>query len=298
MDVGSNTVHVLVADVEPAGDRVRLTEVGRYVEMPEMGAEVARTGRIGEAKAEAVVAALVRVLAQARTLGFAHLAAGATAAVRRAADGQAFLERATAAIGLPLRLLAEEREAQLSFAGVASAHAGRGGWLMGDIGGGSTELVVAHGQEIRAWASLALGSGSLAAQHLSDPPRPGERERLRAAAVPEVGRAPDCSAERLVLTGGTATNLARLVSRPAPPPVLTTPTLLALSERLDAAPAAHLAALSEMAESRIRALRGGVEIMLLLLDFYGLDRFHVSSEGLRQGMLLAYDRRGEDWWRL
>jgi len=44
-------------------------------------------------------------------------------------------------------------------------------------------------------------------------------------------------------------------------------------------------------------MRGGVEVLLLLLDWAGLDRLHVSLEGLRQGMLLAYLERGDDWFR-
>jgi hypothetical protein len=49
--------------------------------------------------------------------------------------------------------------------------------------------------------------------------------------------------------------------------------------------------------SRVKALRGGVEELLLFLDWYGLAVLHVSHEGLRHGMLLAYLERGADWWR-
>jgi hypothetical protein len=49
--------------------------------------------------------------------------------------------------------------------------------------------------------------------------------------------------------------------------------------------------------SRVKALRGGVEELLLFLDWYGLAVLHVSHEGLRHGMLLAYLERGGDWWR-
>jgi exopolyphosphatase/pppGpp-phosphohydrolase len=145
--------------------------------------------------------------------------------------------------------------------------------------------------------SLAAGSGALAARHLSDPPRPGEREALRAAAVAEVGRAPEWEAERLVMTGGTASNLPLVLSARRPPDVLTTGALLTAVERLDAGPAAEIGERLGLPAGRVRALRGGVELLLLLLDFYGLDRFHVSHAGLRHGMLLAWLERGEDWWR-
>lgn len=293
VDVGSNTVHALVADLRDG----QLEDVDHFVEMPELGAEVDRTGRIGPAKSAEAIAALRSVVARAAEHGYERLLAGATAAVRRAEDGEQFLALASAAIGEPVRLIGEQREAELSFLGVASRHAAEHGWLMGDMGGGSTELVVADGMLALRWASLRVGSGALAARHLSDPPRPGEREALRAAAMAEVRRAPECEAQKLVMTGGTASNLPLVLSTRNPPEVLTTGDLLTAAERLDADSAAVLASRYELAEARVRALRGGVELLLLLLDFYDLDRFHVSHAGLRQGMILAYVERGDDWWR-
>jgi exopolyphosphatase / guanosine-5'-triphosphate,3'-diphosphate pyrophosphatase len=293
VDVGSNTIHALVADV---GDG-RLDDVDHFVEMPELGAEVDRTGRIGPVKTAEAIEALESVLTPARALGFEHLLAGATSAVRRAADRDELLARASEAIGVPVRLIGEEREAELSFLGVASRRAAKRGWLMGDMGGGSTELVVADGMRAVGWVSLRIGSGGMAARHLSDPPRPGEREALRAAALAEVRRAPEFEAQRLVMTGGTASNLPLMLSAESPPEVLTTDALLTAAQRLDANAADVLAVRHGLPAARVRALRGGVELLLLLLDFYGLDRFHVSHAGLRHGMILAFLERGDGWWR-
>jgi len=293
VDVGSNTVHALVADLEDG----RLVDVDHFEEMPELGAEVDRTGRIGPAKTSEAIAALEAVLAPARTLGYERLVAGATAAVRRAADRDEFLDRLSAAIGVPVRLIGEQREAELSFLGVASVHAAAHGWLMGDMGGGSTELVVAEGMRAVRWTSLPVGSGGLASRFLSDPPRPEEREALRAAAAVALTGAPESEAEKLVMTGGTASNLPAVISGEQPPAVLTDRDLGEAIERLDSGPAAALAPRYGLQEARVRALRGGAEVLLLLLAHYRLDRFHVSYAGLRQGMILANVERGDDWWR-
>jgi exopolyphosphatase/pppGpp-phosphohydrolase len=293
VDVGSNTVHALVA----AAVDGELEDVAHYLEMPELGAQVDRTGRIGPEKTAQAVDALRSVVERARTHGPEHLVAGATAAIRRATDRDEFLAAASAAIGTPVRLLAEQREAELSFLGVASRHGTRRPWLMGDMGGGSTELVAAEGRRILRWVSLRVGSGALAARYLSDPPRPGEREALRAAALAEVHQAPECEADRLVMTGGTASNLPLVISSQRPPSVLTTEALLSAAGRLDSAPADALAPRLGLPPARVRALRGGVELLLLVLDFYGLDRFQVSRAGLRQGMILAWLERGDEWWR-
>jgi exopolyphosphatase/pppGpp-phosphohydrolase len=291
-DVGSNTVHALVADFAEG----RLTEVAHFVEMPSLGAEVDRTGRVGPAKTEEAVAALRTVVGQAREAGIEALVAGATAAVRKASDRDQLLQRCSEAIGVPVRLISARREAELSFAGVASCHAARKQWLMADLGGGSTELVVARGRRVEAWRSLPIGSGVLASRHLSDPPRAGERESLRAEAVQLLAEAPECDPTRFVVTGGTSTNLPKVISLLRPPSVLTRQALLRASDKLDAAPAAELEQRFLLRPGRVEAMRAGVEVLLLLLDWAGLDRLQVSLEGLRQGMLLAYLERGEDWY--
>ncbi len=292
VDIGSNTVHALVADVV----RGKLQDVAFYVEMPELGPHVSRTGVIGS-RGRVAIRALKHVMAQAGTHGFDALVAGATHAVRQASDGAAFVRQASAAIGVPVRVLSARRETELSFLGVASRHASRREWVMVDLGGGSTEVVIAEGSEMVRSASLPIGSGVLAAAYLSDPPAPEERARLRRAALRELAHAPDGEVERLVATGGTATNLPLVLSRRSPPTVLTTADLLACEAKLDARRAKELAEEVGLAANRIKALRGGVEALLLLLDWYGLAVLHVSHEGLRHGMLLAYLQRGGDWWR-
>jgi len=91
--------------------------------------------------------------------------------------------------------------------------------------------------------------------------------------------------------------LPTVLTRRNPPAVLTTADLLTCEARLDRHRARHVATLVGLPPNRVKALRGGVEALLLLLDWYGLALLHVSHEGLRHGMLLAYLERGRDWWR-
>jgi exopolyphosphatase/guanosine-5'-triphosphate,3'-diphosphate pyrophosphatase len=292
VDIGSNTVHVLVADVV----RNKLVDVAHYVEMPELGARVARAGVIGT-KGRIAIRALRTVIAKARKHGFDVLLAAATEAVRQASDGEAFARQAGEAIGVPVRIISAQREAELSFRGVASRHAARREWVMVDLGGASTEVVVAQGHEMLHAAALMIGSGVLASTYLSDPPRAEERARLRRAALRELAHAPDADVERLVATGGTASNLPYVMSRRHPPGVLTTDDLLTCEGRLDGRRAAEVAKKVGLPPNRIKAMRAGVEALLLFLDWYGLTVLQISHEGLRHGMLLAYLERGEDWWR-
>src|SRR5437868_651358 len=264
--------------------------------MPELGPQVAKSGVIGS-RAGVALRALRRVIEQAKAHEFEHLIACATEAVRQASDGAAFVRQASRVIGEPVHVISSRREAELSFQGAASRHAVRREWALVDLGGGSTEIVIARDREMLRSAGLQLGSGVLAASYLSDPPKPEERARLRKAALHELTRAPDGDVERLVATGGTASNLPVVLARHNPPAVLTTADLLTCETRLDGHRARDLEGKLGVPASRIRALRAGVEALLLLLDWYGLALLHVSHEGLRHGMLLAYLEHGEDWWR-
>jgi exopolyphosphatase/guanosine-5'-triphosphate,3'-diphosphate pyrophosphatase len=292
VDIGSNTVHALVADVV----RGRLVDVAHYVEMPELGPHVARTGVIG-ARAKVTIRALRSVVARARAHGYEMLIAGATEAVRQASDRDAFARKAGEAVGTTLQIIGADREAELSFLGVASRHAGRREWLMVDLGGASTEIVIGNGRKMVRAATLPIGSGVLASTYFSDPPKPEERARMRRAALRELTHAPDAEVDRLVVTGGTASNLPLLLSKRNPPAVLTTTDLLTCESRLDAARASDVAGKFGLPYNRVKAMRAGVEALLLLLDWYGLAVLQVSHEGLRHGMLLAYLERGDDWWR-
>lgn len=291
VDIGSNTVHVLVADVV----RGRLQDVAHYVEMPELGAEVARTGVLG-ARSKVAIRALRAVIDKARTHNYELLIAGATQAVRQASDGEAFARDAGEAIGTPVRIVPAKREAELSFLGVAGSHAGRREWAMVDLGGASTEIAIGLGRKMVRSATLPIGSGVLASTYFSDPPKPDERARMRKHALRELAHAPDGDVERLVATGGTATNLPLVLARHHAPSVLTTADLLVCEARLDGGRAVEVGKTVGLPPNRVKAMRAGIEALLLLLDWYGLALLHISHQGLRHGMLLAYLERGDDWW--
>src|SRR5438552_19048553 len=106
LDVGSNTVHVLVADVL----RGKLEDVAHYVEMPELGPQVARTGVIGS-RAPAALRALRKVIGQARAHGYDELLACATPAIRQASHGAAFVRQPSAVLGAQVRALSARRAA-------------------------------------------------------------------------------------------------------------------------------------------------------------------------------------------
>src|SRR2546430_9491431 len=252
LHIGSKTADVPVPDRGAGG----VEDVAHYVEMPGLGPRVARTGVIGT-RAGIAMRAVRKVLGQAGAHGYDELIACATQAVRQASDGVAFGREASAVIGLPVRTIPARREGELSFLGAASRHAVRRDWALVDLGGGSTEIVIARGRVMLRSATLPIGSGVLADTYLSDPPQPEERARLRRAALRELPHAPEREVERLVATGGTASNLPVVLTRRNPPAVLTTADLLACEARLDRHRARHVATLVRLPPNRVKAMRGG-----------------------------------------
>src|SRR5207253_9275683 len=176
-------------------------------------------------------------------------------AVRQASDGAAFVRQASKEIGVPVRVISAKREATLSFLGAASCHAVRREWGLVDLGGASTEVVIARDRQILRSASLPIGSGVLASTYLADPPKPEERARMRRAALRELAQAPDGDVERLVATGGTASNLPAVLAKRNPPSVLTSDDLLQCEKRLDGARALEGSEKVGLPVNRVKAMR-------------------------------------------
>jgi exopolyphosphatase/guanosine-5'-triphosphate,3'-diphosphate pyrophosphatase len=179
IDCGTNSIRLLLADVDAAGN---LTELDRRMEVVRLGQGVDRTGELAPD-------ALARTLTATRDYAAAIDAAGAqqvrfvaTSATRDARNRDEFFDGVRAALGVDVEVITGGEEAQLSFRGatgaVAEAHAGP--FLVVDLGGGSTELVLGTGS-VDASVSMDIGSVRMTERHLhSDPPSAAEIEAARA----------------------------------------------------------------------------------------------------------------------
>jgi exopolyphosphatase / guanosine-5'-triphosphate,3'-diphosphate pyrophosphatase len=168
IDCGTNSLRLLVADVDPVAGR--LTDVDRRMEIVRLGQGVDSTGRLAPEALERTLGAL---RGYARIIGDRSAEAVrmvATSATRDAANAADFVHGVSGVLGLEPEVLSGEEEAYLSFVGATaefgagSATAG-GPYLVVDIGGGSTEFVVGDGQ---ARAGGALAARALAARVPAD----------------------------------------------------------------------------------------------------------------------------------
>ena len=209
IDIGSNSIRQIVADVTHAGG---IQVVDEMKAAPRLGAGLGSTGTLTSESMDRAVEALQRMATLARQLGAVRIEAVATSAVRDAANAADFLERVRRDTGLKIRVLDGEEEARLSYrSAIAHFDLGVGRSVVMDIGGGSLELALSAEGIIERLRSLPLGALRLSERVLSDG-RGGKRLKKLRKFVREEIRVSipvrDWRGAQLIGSGGTFTNLA------------------------------------------------------------------------------------------
>ena len=166
IDVGSNSVRQIVADVTAEGS---ITVVDEMKAAPRLGADVDETGVLGAQAMQAAAEAIGRMATLARQLGAHRIDAVATSAVRDAANADEFLARVRQEAGITLRVIDGADEARLSYlSALAHFDLGQGRTVVMDIGGGSLELALAADGVLDNLVSLPFGALRSTERYLRD----------------------------------------------------------------------------------------------------------------------------------
>lgn len=278
IDVGSNTVRLLVATLEDGSVkpvREERTAVG-------LAREIERTGRIPDEKIARAARVARRYTRDAAKAGAVRTDVLVTAPARQSGNGEALVEAITSATGLPVRALSAEEEGRLAFAGVLSTFPGPPASIaVCDVGGGSTQLVFGTPAGPVWFRTLDIGSLRLAQRHLvHDPPRKDELDELRASIESSfAGHAsplPRCA----VATGGTARALRRVVGRTLGPK-----QLAKAEAALSSASAAELADEFRFPLWRAQTVLAGALVLAEAQRRLGVPLV-VARAGLREGAVL------------
>ena len=305
IDVGSNTIHLVVAIANGAvGDE--LSVLVDELEFVRLGAGVGETGRIAPERAERALATLKRLRQLADSAGTKTLLCAATEVLRQASNGPEFLSDVRATLGLEIPVITGNQEAALTFWGAISGRRllETQPVAVADLGGGSMELVLGQGQQFTWRRSLPLGSGALHERFIrSDPPAPAEMERIRqevsaflgTLALPEQTR----QAPLLIACGGTATTLFWLARHalgvPEKPTRLSRDEMARAIALLGRESAEEVARKYTIEEARARILGAGTAALAALMDYLATQTMEISQRGIREGMILAYARHGARW---
>ncbi|NUP29053.1 MAG: Ppx/GppA family phosphatase [Nocardia sp.] len=296
LDVGSNTVHLLVVDAHRGGHPMPMSSTKESLRLSESLDDAGRITPEGEQKLVDTVADLANL---AITSGCSELMAFATSAVREATNSDEVLGRVRAETGVDLRVLAGVDEARLTFLAVRRWY----GWSAGriinlDIGGGSLEISSGVDEEPEVALSLQLGAGRLTRKWLpEDPPSKRRIAILRdwlaaemvdpAKQLAEAGR-PDLA----VGTSKTFRSLARLTGAApsgAGARVRRTLTgsglrqLIAFISRMTASDRAELEGVSA---DRSQQLVAGALVAEAAMRALSLDTLEICPWALREGLIL------------
>jgi exopolyphosphatase/guanosine-5'-triphosphate,3'-diphosphate pyrophosphatase len=305
IDVGSNTVHLVVA-IPHLSDGSTLEVLVDELEFVRLGAGVGATGRIAPERAERGMAALQRLRDLAKEAGAQTTLGAATEVMRLAANGPEFLARARTELGLEIAVISGEQEAALTFWGAISDRSlsSEQPVAVADLGGGSTELVLGIGHRLDWRRSLPLGSGALHDRFIrSDPPALAGLEALRRETDAVLDTlslpAPVLDGPLLIVCGGTATTLLWFARQALGVPTARANLSRAEIDRAIALLAAHPA--QEIAEhyavesQRARILGVGAVVLAALMDRLNVAVMQISQRGIREGMILSYALYGEGW---
>jgi exopolyphosphatase/guanosine-5'-triphosphate,3'-diphosphate pyrophosphatase len=280
VDVGSNTVRLLVADwrggkVAPVREAKKLLLLGKEIE---------RRGSLSGRKLEEVRRCARGFAALARESGAARIEVVVTAPGRQAGNADELLETVAESTAAPVRVLSPDEEGRLAWEGAVAASTERAEVLaVCDVGGGSTEVVVGARQHGPAWSrSLDVGCLRLTERLIDeDPPGKGGMRRVRAAVAAAFDGLAVPLPQAALATGGTARALKRVVGES-----LGAEELEQAVRWLTKRTAREVARSTGVDRERARTLLAGA-LILCEVERRLATPLVVSSAGLREGVALT-----------
>jgi exopolyphosphatase/guanosine-5'-triphosphate,3'-diphosphate pyrophosphatase len=298
IDIGTNTTLLLIAE-EREGT---IAVLENRAEITRLGRGIGRDGGLGQEGIDRTLAVLSGYAVLARVHEAPIFAIG-TEALRRAPNAADFLCRAAALLDTPVEVIDGEREAALTFlaARLSFPEAAAGAMMVVDIGGGSTEVIVARRGAVELCRSLPLGSVRLTERHIHhDPPLAHEIEAVRTEVVGHLAETPfpsDADRPCLVGVAGTVTTLAAMVQdlQSYDPALvhgyrLTLPALDKQIDRLRASTQKERETMAGLDPRRADVILGGAIILSEIARRLGAAKVLVSDRGIRWGLL--YEKLG------
>ncbi len=293
LDIGSNSVLLCVAEPLPQGDFRVIYDTSHT---SRLGEGLDQSGRLTPQAMRRTVEILDGCRRKAEILNVSVARAAATAAVREAENRDEFLSMAEGALGFPVEVVEGRREAELTFSGV-SGPAYDDPLLILDLGGASTELVLADGGKLERVESMPIGAARLKEAIPS--------EDLLSCFVRMIQVIPSdlgprtAHGRRVTVVGGTITTFAairRKLTRYDAELVegqeFTRQELANLVERLQGLSVAELIDLPGLPPNRVSIITSGGVLLVQILEELGVEHFSVSSRGLRHGLLREIAQAG------
>jgi exopolyphosphatase/guanosine-5'-triphosphate,3'-diphosphate pyrophosphatase len=296
LDVGSNTLHLLVVD---ARQGARPIPAFSHKAELHFGEHLDSENRLTHECAVQLLAFVEEALQIAEDKGVHETLAFATSAVREAANGDEVLRMIEEQTGVAIRVLPGPDESRLTFLAARRWH----GWsagrlLMLDIGGGSLEIAAGHDEDPTVAISLPLGAGRLTREWLlGDPPSADDVRRLRKHVRAEIARSAgsvlrEGRPNHAVATSKTFRQLARIAGAapssegPYVRRMLRHSAVTEIAERLSGLSVAERAELPGVSSVRAPQLAAGAVVADAAMDLFDLNELEICPWALREGVIL------------
>ena len=304
IDIGTNSVHMVIVRIDPM--LATFTIVAREKDTVRLGERDAKTGELSPSAMERAIAALKRCHNLALSMGVDHIIAVATSATREATNGNQFLARIEAEVGLQVDLISGQEEARRIYLGVLSGMDFQNlPHIIIDIGGGSTEIILADSQEPRFLSSTKIGAVRLTRDFIqTDPISVTEFVSLRAYVRGMLERPIDelrhslqaGETVRLVGTSGTietlgiinALNQQREIPNPLQGYQLTRKDLRDWVKRLMTLNYEQRFAIPGLSDKRAEIILAGAVILLEAMTMLNLDTITICERALREGVIVDW----------
>jgi exopolyphosphatase/guanosine-5'-triphosphate,3'-diphosphate pyrophosphatase len=296
LDLGSNTVHLLLVDAHHGAAPMPASKLKMPLRLSE---HLADDGSVEEGAVDKLIGFIREGQELSEDLGATEVMAFATSALREATNGEDVLTRIREATGLEVKVLSGEDEARMTFLAVRRWFGWSSGRILAlDIGGGSLELASGTDEEPDVAVSVPLGAGRLTRDLLiGDPPTPKSvralRKHARATIADVVGLVRRVGDPRMsVATSKTFKQLARIAgAAPASegiyvPRVLKAADVHDLVPRLAEMSAAERASIPGVSEGRSFQMVAGAIVAEAAMDLLEIDELVVCPWALREGIIL------------
>lgn len=290
VDIGANSVRLKIARLR----RRSLVTLVEDREVTRLGESVFRTGLLDPKAMEQTVKVLRRFHRLAQQHSATNVRVVATSSLRDANNGSAFIDWVYSATGWKVEVISGLEEGRLIHLGIISnTRISSARMLLFDLGGGSCELTVSEGRQIKDIVSLPLGAVRLTKDFLlHDPPKKRELEQMRAFIGEEVGRIQRrmgrSKIETVIATSGTAAALSDLwkTQRAARnSSTVPRPALVKIAKNLSKASLAERMAMPGIGPRRAEIIIAGANVFAEILTRLDLSSFRYIQLGLRDGLL-------------
>ncbi len=302
IDIGTNSTHLLIAEInlDLKTFSIKFTDKSTT----RLG-EKDEEGNLTEESIQRVLYTLKRFKEYCKSNGVEHLVTAATSAVREAPNGRNFIKRVQSDLGIQIELISGSEEARLIYLGVLSGMAlADESYVIIDIGGGSTELILADNKDAIALTSSRVGAVRLKNDFFDSESITKERfEFLRTfiqgSLEPSVGkikrRLQEGKVVSMIATSGTAISLGNLISSDLGEPKqkmhgykFRKESLKIVLEKLLKLPSSEIKKIPSLSERRAEIIIPGALILNTSMDMMDFNELTISERALREGLVVDW----------